>query len=274
MIPPSKPCLYLVVMFLFLAFSGCKSGDDGIVNPPLSTPVVVRSAYSYVLSINADNMTIDVRDSVRWGPHVAYLSITVSDYSSGEGTFEITDSSGTRVCLDSVNGNIEILNRRLSAAMPLRLRLSLHGFTGALVCGLQLGPTDINGMVARFSLRDSMGVERSSFRSGQRVDFSYSVVNMTGQTQHWGKADTRPMCRFTINRAGNLVRDSFEGLGTFPVPEEGNLQPGDSIKVSWRGISSQTPLPPAHYVAFAEPQFILAELGFLATQEYAFDINL
>jgi len=269
----SKPYVHLTVLLLSPWFSGCGSKDEGITNPPVTTPIVTRGAYSFVLSLGADNATIDVRDSVRWYPQVAYISITSSNYTSGAGTLEITDSSGMRVCLDSIIGNVEILNRKLVAVMPLRLRLSLHGFTGSIICGLQLGPSGINGMVAHFALQDSTGAERLSFRSGERIDFTYSVVNMTGQLAHWAKGDSRPMSRFTINRGDSLVRDGFYGLAFLQMPEKGDLRAGDSVRVSWRGISSQNPLPPAHYVTFADPQFIFTDLGFLETQKFAFDIT-
>jgi len=270
---PCKPYLYLALMLLGLSFGGCASEDDGVVSPSVTSPVVVRSAYSYVLAFDADNAAIDVRDSIRWYPRVAYLSITVSNYSSGGGTIEITDSSGMRVCLDSINGNIEILNRKLTFAMPLRLRLSLHGFTGALNCGLQLGPTDINGLVIRFVLRDSTGVERSTFRPGERIDFLYSVVNMTSHAVHWAKADSRPMARFTITRGDSVAWDSFYGLAFLQYPEQGDVRAGDSIRVLWRSNSSQASLPLGHYAAIADPQFVLTELGFLTRRENPFDIG-
>ena len=268
----SKRYVRLAVVLIPWWFSACGSKEGGITNPLVTTPLVTRGAYSYVLSVGADNATIDIRDSIRWFPHVAFLSITSSNYASGWGTLEITDSSGTRICLDSITGNMERLNSKLVGLMPLRLRLSLHGFTGSIICGLQLGATDINGLVAHFALQDSTGAERSSFRSGERIDFSYSVVNMTGQVAHWVKGDSRPMSRFTINRGDSLVRDSFYGFAFLQMPEKGDIPAGDSVRVSWHGISPQNSLPPAHYAAFADPQFVLTDLGFLATQERAFDI--
>jgi hypothetical protein len=253
--------------------SGCSPDDETVVSPPVAGPVIVRGGLSYVLSLSADNITTDVRDSVLWYPHVAYLSITVARYSAGTGTIEITDASGVRVCFDSLNSHTEILNRKITSAMPLRLSLSLRKFTGAVTFGLQLGPTEINGMVARFALRDSTGAERSSFSPGERVDFSYSLVNLTGKTHPWAKGDSRLRCRFTVNHGDSLAKDSFYGFAWLDVPETGTLHAGDSIYVTWRGISAQSPLPSGHYAAFAEPQFILTDLGFPATREASFFIS-
>jgi len=269
----TKPYLFLAVLFSCLCFSGCELAEDDITNGAATAPIVVRGAYSYMLSIDAKEATIDLRDSAAWNPHVAYLSITVSGYSAGTGALEISDSSGTRVCIDSIKGNMEILNRRLSSKMPLRLRLSLHGFTGAIICGLQLGPTDINGMVAHFTLRDSMGVDRSSFNAGESIDFSYSVVNMTDKPHNWATGDSRPLSRFTVTRGDSIVRDSFQGVGWIQVPRLGTVYEGETLRFAWRGISSQTPLPPGQYRAVAEPQFVLTDLGFLPKQELAFEIK-
>ena len=267
------PNLSLVVLLSCLWFSGCELAEDDITNGAATAPVVVRGAYSYMLSIDAEKTTIDVRDSAAWYPHVAYLSITVSGYSAGTGTLEMTDSSGTRLCIDTINGNMEILNRKLAAAMPFRLRFSLHEFTGAIICGLQLGPTDINGMVAHFTLRDSMGVDRSSFNAGEPVDFSYSVVNMTDKPHNWATGDSRPLSRFTVAKGDSIVKDSFQGVGWIQVPRLGTVYEGETIRFAWRGISSQTPLLPGQYRAFAEPQFVLTDLGFLPKQELAFEIK-
>jgi hypothetical protein len=203
-----------LVLVLLCQFSGaCVPEDDGlVVDPSGAAPAVVRGAYAYVLVFEAENGNVDLQDSVRWYPELAYLSITVSDYSSGRGTVEIMNSAGVRLCLDSVNGNMEILNRYLASAMPLHLRLTLRGFTGAITCGLQFGPADINGMVTRFVLRDSTGLERSLFRQGERIDFAFSLVNLTGHPHQWGKGDGRPMCRFTITGGDVLLRDSFDGF--------------------------------------------------------------
>ncbi len=271
--PSKKPYLSLVILLFCQAFSGCELSEDDITDGAATSPVVARGAYSYMLSINAEKTTIEVRDSAVWNPHVAYFSITVAGYSAGTGTLELTDSSGTRVCIDSIYGNMEILNRRIASPMPLRLRLSLREFTGAIICGLQLGPTDINGMVAHFTLRDSMGVERSSFKAGEPVDFSYSVVNMTGKPHNWATGDSRPLSRFTVTQGDSIVRDSFEGFVWIQVPRLGTVYEGETIRFAWRGISSQIPLPAGQYRAVAEPQFTLTDLGFLPQQELAFEIK-
>ena len=268
-----KRLLNLVLVFLALWFTGCKSNDDGIANHVTNTPVVVRGYYSYVFSLGADDATMEVRDTTRWYPHVAYLSISVWSYSGGSGILEIADSAGTRVCIDSIRGNTEILNRRIASSMPLRLRFSLQGFSGAVTFGLQLGPADIGGLAERFVLQDSTGLVRSSFKHGERVDFLYALVNLTGQPVRWSKGDSRPKCRFAVYRADSLLRDSFQGLAFLAVPESGTLQPGDSIRVLWHGIDSQSPLPLGHYNASAEPQFVPSDLGFLRDRESGFDID-
>lgn len=264
-----------LALILLSQFSGAcvPEDDDLVVNPPGPAPVVVRGAYSYVLVYEAENGTVDLLDSVRWYPELAYLSVTVSNYAAGGGAFEITNSAGGRLCLDSVNGDMEILNRVLASTMPLRLRLTLHGFTGAITCGLQLGPTDINGMVTRFFLQDSTGLERSLFREGERIDFSFSLANLTGHPHQWAKGDGRPMCRFKITGGDVLLRDSFEGFAWIQVPVVGSLLPGDSIRVLWSGVLPNSPLPRGHYVAVAEPQFIFTELGPLQGRVAAFDIT-
>lgn len=266
---------YLALMILCSAFwiCGCELPEDDIPTPAEATPVVVRGAYSYMLSIKAEKTTVEIRDSAGWYPHVAYFSITVAGYSAGTGAIEMTDSSGTRLCIDSIYGNIEILNRKLASKMPMRLRLSLQGFTGAIICGLQLGPTDINGMVARFTLRDSTGVERSSFNAGEPVDFSYSLVNMTGKSHGWGIGDSRPLSRFIVTQEDSTVRDSFQGAMWLQEPRWGTVYDGETIRFAWRGVSPQTPLPPGKYRAVAEPQLVLTDLGFLPKQELAFEIK-
>ena len=264
---------FLIPILLAIGCAACARTDDGITDPPANIPVVVRGSYSYVLSIGADNATMEVRDTTRWLPHIAYLSISVSNRSGGWGTLEIADSAGNRVCIDSIRGNMEILNRKLAAVMPLRLRFSLHGFSGAVTFGLQLGPSDIAGLAERFVLQDSTGAARSSFRGGERVDFLYSLVNLTGQPVRWTKGDSRPHCRFVLYRADSLLTDSFQGLAFLQVPESGTVQPGDSIRVLWHGIDPRSPLPPGHYRASAEPQFVPADLGFLRDRESGFDIN-
>jgi hypothetical protein len=265
----------LLALVLLSLFSGaCVPKDDGlVVDPPGAAPVVVRGAYSYVLLFDAENGSVDLQDSVSWYPELAYLSITVANHSSGSGSVEITNAWGMRLCLDSINGNMEILNRNLSSTMPFRLRLHLHEFTGAITCGLQLGPADINGMVTRFVLRDSTGLERSVFSEGERIDLSFSLANLTGRPYQWAKGDGRPMCRFKINGGDVLLRDSFEGYAWIQVPQVGTLQNGESIRLDWSGVLPDSPLRPGHYVAVAEPQFVFTELGLLRGRVCAFDIR-
>src|SRR5512143_1266235 len=142
--PPAK--LYIgVFVWLILFLNGCESGDHGIVSGSTTAPTVVRGAYSYVLTFEAVAASISLQDTIRWYPHLAYLTVTVARYSNGTGTLDITDSAGVHQFLMDFDANVEVLNRNLSAPMPLVLRLSLQGFTGTITCVVQMAPAGLSG---------------------------------------------------------------------------------------------------------------------------------
>ena len=127
------PNLSLVVLLSCLWFSGCELAEDDITNGAATAPVVVRGAYSYMLSIDAEKATIDVRDSAAWYPHVAYLSITVSGYSAGTGTLEVTRffrNTGLHRQYKRKHGDPEqearLQNAIASAAIPARVHRRHH----------------------------------------------------------------------------------------------------------------------------------------------------
>lgn len=264
---------HLGFLLAVVLLGGCLSNDDDLLTSSAGTPVVVRGPLSYMLTFDADGATIVLQDSITWHPEVAYFSSTVARHRAGFGTVQITDSMGICLTLDSIKGNCEIQNRRYSCSMPLRLRISLYAFTGAITVVFLRGPAEIHGLQATFLVYDTTGQVRTSFAAGEPVDFRYTAINLTGTQVSWQKGDSRPLCRFTVDRGDVRVADSFEGRAWIMVPEYGEIPAGDSIWLQWRGVTPSKPLPAGQYVAWAEPQIWFSSIGFLADRQYLFEIR-
>ena len=249
--------------------------ESFLVDPTqVIAPVTVRGYNSFFLTLDVRNATGVVTDSVYFHySRIAHVTMAVSEYSSGSCKIAISDQSHVSIATDSLGGNAEIINRKITVAMPLHLRVDLQGFTGKITCMILVTPFEAMGLDARFALRDSMGSERDSFRVGEIIDFTYDFHNKSSTAQKWWQGTNLPFGRFTVMRGDSLVMDSFAGKGWLPEGNSGIILPGDSLHAFWRGVSSAHPLTPGDYVAKVEPTFRMELYGYPAPIEKPFIVS-
>ena len=155
--------MLVIACFVFCAlFAGCKHDEGNVLTPAPSLPTIVHGVESSSVSFAGSDLTTEVVDSLRWYPNVAFYSLTVSKYVSGDGQIHVSDGAGSILWRDSLRGNFEGLNRRLQAPMPLHLHLITHSFTGAMTVAIFFAPADLNGTLATLALRDTAGQFRST----------------------------------------------------------------------------------------------------------------
>jgi hypothetical protein len=126
--------------------------------------------------------------------------------------------------------------------------------------------------MAQIVLRDSNGTSRQIFARGEPIYFGYSLKNLSGRDIPWSKPDSRDFFRFLVTENGTIIKDSFYGRMWYASPEHGHLVPEDSLRTVWVGSSMQLPLPPGEYIAWADPQFVLDDLGFPGKKGAAFAV--
>jgi len=258
-----------------LAFTSSSCVRESFLVDPTQvlTPVTVRGYNSLSLTLDVRNATGVITDSVFFFAGIVHVTTAVSGYSSGSCRITISNRSHVSIATDSLGGNAEIINRKITGEMPLHLRVYLQGFTGKLTCMILDTPFEAMGLDARFSLRDSMGSERDSFSIGEIIDFTYAFYNKSSTEQEWAQGTHLPFGRFTVMRGDSLVMDSFGGKGWLPEGNGGILLPGDSLHAFWRGVYSAHPLSPGHYVAKVEATFRLKLYGWPTPIEKPFIVS-
>lgn len=263
----------VVAITVALTSSSCVL-ETSLVDPTqVIAPVTVRGDKSLFLTLEVRNATGIVTDTVYFFSQIAYVTTVVSGYSSGSCIIEMSDSYHVPIATDSFDGNAEVINRKFTATMPVRLRIDLQGFTGKITSMIIVTPFEATGLDARFSLRDSMGAERTSFRFGESIDFAYSFFNKSSTAQEWWQSLALPFGRFSVSKGDSVVLDSFAGKGWLAEGAAGTILPGDSLYTTWSGVSSGHPLAPGQYLAKVEPTFTLEHFGYPATIEKAFMIS-
>lgn len=264
--------LILAIPFA-LPLSSCVR-ETSLVSPAeMNSPVTVRGDNFLSLTLDVRNATMGIADSISWSSETAYVTTVVSGYSSGSCVIGMSDRYRVSIATDTFAGNAEVFNRKFTAKMPVHLRIDLRGFSGKITSTMFSVPFEATGLDARLSLRDSMGSERISFRTGAVIDFEYDFFNKSSTAQAWWQNLKLPFGRFSVSLADSVVLDSFAGKGWLQEGNGGVILPGDSLHTMWRGASPPHPLPPGQYVVKVEPTFLLEHYGYPAAIEKAFTIT-
>jgi len=119
-------------------------------------------------------------------------------------------------------------------------------------CG-DSGTKSGNGeFVVEFKLIDAAGIETTSFALGQDINFVFSIINNTGESQSWTAEYNWPAARFTVHQGAEALGSTYESL----PPEShlaGTLVAGDTLlaTASWSDHSRHAPLAVGAYTAYA-----------------------
>ncbi len=116
---------------------------------------------------------------------------------------------------------------------------------------------------ATFTLMDTTGREARTFRSGGNFDFSFAITNTTDQPITYHKGDSGPVASFRILKGDSVVATSLDGYVFLMIAITGHLQPGQSLRESWRAPNT----PARNPKIVLQPGSYEARLSFVGFDE-------
>lgn len=119
-------------------------------------------------------------------------------------------------------------------------------------CGDSGTKSENGDFVVEFKLIDAAGIERTSFKLDEDINFVFTIINNTGESQNWTSEYDWPAARFAVQQGADYLGSTYESL----PPEShqaGTLNEGDTLlaTASWSDHSRHAPLAVGAYTAYA-----------------------
>jgi hypothetical protein len=120
---------YILIFVLFFIFFTCEENSTDPNNPNNSTPVIVSGKNFYTYSINADEYTSQLSNTLNFDADSIEIYISLGNYQNGSGIFAVKSKSET-IYSDSLNGNKTVVKTDLALGVPEITEIDLVDFSG------------------------------------------------------------------------------------------------------------------------------------------------
>jgi hypothetical protein len=120
---------YILIFVLFFIFFACEENSTDPNNPHNSTPVIVSGKNFYTYSINADEYTSQLSNTLNFDADSIEIYISLGNYQNGSGIFTVKSKSET-IYSDSLNGNKTVVKTDLALGVPEITEIDLVDFSG------------------------------------------------------------------------------------------------------------------------------------------------
>jgi len=129
--------LFISLLFISVLISSCKSDDisspiDLIDDRYDNIPVLVNTENTFTFTIVADNITYSKISNLNFTKDSLVTTITLTEVTSRNSTFEIYDGAEKSIFSESLNENKVSVNTEVNGSIPEKLMIDLNDFSGKL----------------------------------------------------------------------------------------------------------------------------------------------
>lgn len=129
-----KITLFLVSLSVFILFSSCS--EEGIFNNTnyniKNNAVITNVENAYTFIVYGDNFSASRNDLINITSDTVAITLVISDYTSGTGSFELRGNSGENLITENLYPNKVLTVIKTDSILPKNIIIQLSKYYGKI----------------------------------------------------------------------------------------------------------------------------------------------
>ncbi|MDE3058889.1 MAG: hypothetical protein KGJ59_13125 [Bacteroidota bacterium] len=122
------------IIALAVCFTSCRDNSTSpTVHDNYNSPVTTNVTNSFTYAVNANQYSENSRNTLSFVSDSLVVTLTASNYMSGQAIVSVKDSSGAPIFADTVASNTTLAIAHLKAESPRYCDIVISGMTAKLV---------------------------------------------------------------------------------------------------------------------------------------------